>query len=185
MLRHIGLISLAITTCAAFIPIKVNAATLNIRPSNLREVAVQPGDIIDFTFNLRLDSDSVYVTPRSLAATFDSAELFQFTELQWLVPRGRPIRYDSANNNRDIARVTFRVVNPVRNGRSDVWGTLTYDDYNQNLGREILGLQTQAFGSDVVPVSEPVPEPLTIFGTAIGLGCGVLLKRKSSKKTVF
>ena len=30
--------------------------------------------------------------------------------------------------------------------------------------------------------SHIVPEPLTIFGTAIGLGCGVLLKRKSSKK---
>jgi hypothetical protein len=29
-----------------------------------------------------------------------------------------------------------------------------------------------------------VPEPLTIFGTAIGLGCGVLFKRKSSKKTL-
>jgi hypothetical protein len=29
-----------------------------------------------------------------------------------------------------------------------------------------------------------VPEPLTIFGTATALGCGVLFKRKSSKKTV-
>lgn len=31
---------------------------------------------------------------------------------------------------------------------------------------------------------EPVPEPVTIFGTATALGCGVLFKRKSSKKTV-
>ncbi len=30
--------------------------------------------------------------------------------------------------------------------------------------------------------SHIVPEPLTIFGTALGLGCGVLLKRNSSKK---
>jgi hypothetical protein len=27
----------------------------------------------------------------------------------------------------------------------------------------------------------PVPEPLTIFGTATALGCGALFKRKSSK----
>ena len=32
--------------------------------------------------------------------------------------------------------------------------------------------------------AEPVPEPLTIFGTATALGCGVLFKRKSSKKIV-
>jgi hypothetical protein len=37
------------------------------------------------------------------------------------------------------------------------------------------------FGSDFV-TSTTVPEPLTIFGTATALGCGVLFKRKSSKK---
>jgi hypothetical protein len=39
------------------------------------------------------------------------------------------------------------------------------------------------FGSDFV-TSTTVPEPLTIFGTATALGCGVLFKRKSSKKTL-
>jgi hypothetical protein len=38
-------------------------------------------------------------------------------------------------------------------------------------------------GSDFV-TSTPVPEPLTMFGTATALGCGVLFKRKSSKKTL-
>ncbi len=39
------------------------------------------------------------------------------------------------------------------------------------------------FGSDFV-TSTTVPEPLTIFGTATALGCGVLFKRKSSRKTL-
>jgi len=39
------------------------------------------------------------------------------------------------------------------------------------------------FGSDFV-TSTTVPEPLTVFGTATALGCGVLFKRKSSKKTL-
>jgi hypothetical protein len=38
---------------------------------------------------------------------------------------------------------------------------------------------------DVVPKTEPVPEPLTIFGTAIGLGCGVLFKRNLLKRQYF
>jgi hypothetical protein len=36
---------------------------------------------------------------------------------------------------------------------------------------------------DIVSPSEPVPEPLTILGAAAALGYGVILKRKSSKKT--
>jgi hypothetical protein len=39
------------------------------------------------------------------------------------------------------------------------------------------------YGSDFV-TSTTVPEPLTIFGTATALACGVLFKRKSSKKTL-
>jgi hypothetical protein len=36
---------------------------------------------------------------------------------------------------------------------------------------------------NIVPPSEPVPEPLTILGAATALGYGAILKRKSSKKT--
>jgi hypothetical protein len=36
---------------------------------------------------------------------------------------------------------------------------------------------------DVVPKTEPVPEPLTMFGAAAALGYGAILKQKYCKKT--
>src|SRR4028118_1391159 len=178
MLRHIISVSLAMTACATLIPTKVNAATLGFYPAN-REIVAKPGDILNFTFVLSIDEDSEYVTPKSLAPGWDSAELSVFTELQWLVSPGRSISYKgSANSVIDIARMSFKVEKPLKDTRRDVWGTLTYDDANKPRMEVISDLKAYGEGPDVVPV----PEPLTMFGTALGLGCGVLFKRKSSKK---
>jgi hypothetical protein len=189
MLRHIVSIGLAMTACAALIPTKVNAVTLSIRsvPRAIgNEIAAKPGDLIDFIFNLRLDATSESVTPQTLVSNYDTNELSQFTALRWLVPQGRPIAYNVGNiivTNTDIATLTLKVEKPLKDRREDVWGTLTFDEAYKTVNNEIItlsGLKADAVGPDVVPV----PEPLTIFGTAIGLGCGVLFKRKSSKKTV-
>jgi len=71
--------------------------------------------------------------------------------------------------------IRFDVLTPVKDGISDLFDAKVF--YEEN------GLQGEtpfASGADVVPV----PEPLTIFGTATAFGCGVLFKRKFSKKTV-
>jgi hypothetical protein len=175
------------TACATLIPTKVNAASLSIRsiPRAIGgEIAAQPGDLIDIIFSLRLDSGSDYVIPRSLVTERDPNELSVFTDLQWLVSVDRPIDYDATRPQVDIARRRYRVENPVRDRRSDVFGTLTYDDFNLNLGELIPGLQAEASGPDVVP-GESVPEPLTMLGAAAALGYGAILKRKYSKNTEF
>jgi hypothetical protein len=64
-------------------------------------------------------------------------------------------------------------------GFSTLFTLLAVTDYSSG-----LVIQDGTFyGSDFV-TSTTVPEPLTMFGTATALGCGVLFKRKSSKKTV-
>ncbi len=177
MLRHIFSFSLAMTACAALIPTKVNAATLSIYPPlhNPGEIARKPGDVIDFRFSAKGEQGSQYVIYKELQASFDSDELEELTPLQWLVSQNLQLQ----PTYREIASWKLKVKNPLKNGIPDVWATLIYDEETQ------FGLSTDvsipASGPDVIPV----PEPLTIFGTAIGLGCGVLFKRKSSKKTVF
>jgi hypothetical protein len=183
MLRHIALVSLAMTACVAFMPTKVDAATLSIRASSRAigdDIAASPGDLIDIIFSLKLDRNSEYVIPTNLVSYYDSGEVYEFTPLRWLVSQNRPIPFDEAIGNIDIATLQLRVEEPFKDTLPDVWGTLTYDDSNRIVDRIIPGLEAYGVGPDVVPV----PEPLTMFGTAIGLGCGVLFKRKSSKKTV-
>jgi hypothetical protein len=174
MLRHIFSLSLAMIGCAVLIPTKVNAATLTVRPSG--EIQAKPGDLIDFTFSLVPAKDSV-VIPTGWASLSDSSELSPLTEPQYLVSLNAPISYDSFRS-KDIIRQRFTVLKPLKDGIGDVWGTLTYDESGP-FG-VFTGLSISESGADVVPV----PEPVTMFGTAIGLGCGVLFKRKSSKKAV-
>jgi hypothetical protein len=49
--------------------------------------------------------------------------------------------------------------------------------------REIVGsIDNEFYGTFYTSQAEPVPEPLTILGSATALGVGTLLKRESSKK---
>jgi hypothetical protein len=161
------------TACAAFMPTKASAATLRIAPRN--EIAAKPGDLIDFIFSVRPETGSEFVLPTKLDANFDTSELEEVTPLQFLFSLNLPLTFD-----RPLASWRLRVKNPVKDGIPDVSGTLFYDEKTLVLPEISTGLSIPASGADVVPV----PEPLTIFGTAIGLGCGVLFKRKSFKKTV-
>jgi hypothetical protein len=89
-------------------------------------------------------------------------------------------------NTITVARRTFDVIAPLRDGSSDVFNASVFYRESSLPGAPLNPIQFTPFvsGGDVVPVPEPVPEPLTIFGTAIGLGGGILFKRKSFKKTI-
>ncbi len=169
MLRHIISISLAMTACITLIPTKVSAVTLTVIPGD--EIATKPGDSIEFSFVLTPDPGSV-VRFIGLGYFWDVTELSISQYSEFTLPTGSLI-----NNPTTVDRRTFNVLTPVKDGGSDVGSFAFYDELDslENSTKII-----SAFGPDVVPV----PEPLTIFGTAIGLGCGVLFKRKSSKKAV-
>ena len=169
MLRHIISISLAMTACITLIPTKVYAVTLTVIPGD--EIAKKPGDSIEFSFVLTPDPGSV-VRFRGLGYTWDITELSISQYSEFTLPIGSLI-----NNPTTVDRRIFNVLTPVKDGRSDVGPFAFYDELDSlENSTQIIGAE----GPDVVPV----PEPLTIFGTAIGLGCGVLFKRKSSKKAV-
>jgi hypothetical protein len=180
MLRHIVSVGLAMTACAALIPTKVNAATLTIESSpaggTRRQIQAQPGDIIDFIFYLQAEPGNQFVQVQGWDGNpfFDTSELEQVTQLQWQISRNFPLNLAVRRN---IATWKLKAKTPVKDTIPDVSAVVKYQEltaFGWQPG------QSPASGSDVVPV----PEPLTIFGTAIGLGCGVLFKQKSSKKTV-
>jgi hypothetical protein len=176
MLRQIVSVSLVVTACAAFIPTKVNAATLTIRPTG--QIQQNPGDLINFTFKLKPETGNHYVIPRELTDTFfDPGELEEVTPLEWLHSLDLPL-----TSEKDIAVWRFKVLNPFEDGAPDVSATLSYDELTASIGL-VTGVTISASGGDVIPVAEPVPEPLTMFGAAAALGYGAILKQKYSKKT--
>jgi hypothetical protein len=172
MLRHIISVSLALTACAALIPTKANAASFTFTP--VGEIQQKPNDSVEFVLNIN-PAPSTVVKILSWIFYSDDTELSGPTAGTTVVLRS-PI--DSPTT---IFSRTFNVLTPVKDGISDFTVKIFYEESES--GSSATPTQFEAFfsGADVVPV----PEPLTIFGTATGaLGYGAMLKRRSSKKTV-
>ncbi len=174
MLRHIMSVSLAITACAIFMPKKAMAATLTIVP--VGEIQKNRADVVEFIFAFTPPPPrpNVSILFKSLTYKWDGSELSLRTSAV--------IKEDSViTNTTTVGRISFDVFNPpVKDGNSDLFDAkVNYEEFSVIFPS--FRLETPiASGADVVPV----PEPITIFGTAIGLGCGVLFKRNSFKKTV-
>ena len=169
MLRHIMSVSLAMTACATLIPTKANAATLTVTP--VGTLQKQPGESITFIVALnQAPSTGNVLKFIFLDFNYDDSELSPSVNGINLEPPNTPV-----NNTKTIARLTFDVLRPVKDGMSDLFNVRAiYRD-----GESAVS-QLTSIAPGVVDVV-PVPEPLTIFGTATALGCGALFKRKSSK----
>jgi hypothetical protein len=176
MLRHIVSASLAMTACVTFIPTNASAVTLTVRP--VGEIPKNPGDSIEFIFSLNPGASSALIFKAFNEPGFDGNELSLNPDKSFTLAQDTFI-----TNSVTVARRTFDVITPFKGGGDDVFNaSVSY------LPTTLSGTPTSAIrqstslvsGGDVVPV----PEPITMFGTAIGLGCGVLFKRKSSKKIV-
>ena len=201
MLRHIISVSLAMAACASLIPTKANAISLTLTP--LGSLERNPGDTISFI--LRLDPQgegglsgvrilevyepSIFVISPS-PANFDHNELSSPNVQPLFDFSSQPVTVPS-----DIAALIFTVTNPIKDGQSDVISTRIRYGIGNVETEKVSTYGSSNSGLDVQPVPtngssnsgldvQPVPEPLTIFGTATALGCGVLFKRKSPKKTV-
>ena len=189
MLRHIISVSLAMTACAALIPLKVNAATLTVvndatlTVTPLGTLRKKTGDSIAFRFSLNPSGATTNsITPRLLNFTYDNSELsFEPPNSQ------NPINVSGTQttfeivNTQTIVDLSFKVLQPRKDGQSDLFNAFAWYEIDNSTGNSDQKTTFFAQGSFDV---EPVPEPLTMFGTATALGCGVLFKRKSSKKTV-
>jgi hypothetical protein len=151
-------------------PTKANAATLTVTTVSVGEAQAMPGEFLTFNYEFTPS------TPVRLVATafgFNPQELSFVAEL----PNPPIPIFTIINEPITISRI-YKVLTPIEDGQSDTSGTIYYNDLDE-FGN-IIGLSSSTtLGDDIVPV----PEPLTIFGTATAVGCGVLFKRKSSKKT--
>jgi hypothetical protein len=181
MLRRIVPLSLAMTVCVSFIPTKANAATLTLLPVDYQTLSrpetlqKKTGDLIAFALTLNPASsfggvDAVHII--NISEDYDSTELSR--------PAGR-VHYKIGNGyqfstEKVIAYFFFEVNKPVKDGLADITATVTYQ-----VNRESIFSYTFTDNSSLDV--QPVPEPLTILGAATALGYGVILKRKSSKKT--
>jgi hypothetical protein len=160
-------VSLAMTTCTSLIATKVNAATFTVLPVD--PLQINPGDPIEFILVLnpaQYGSNGVQIL-NIFDPIYDVNELF-FNPAQ--STRERPGTL--VTNTTIIARFSFNAFQPVKDGIGDIDARV---NYQHSLGT------TQAYITGNLDV-QPVPEPVTIFGTATGLGCGALFKPKFSKK---
>ena len=180
MLHQIVLSSLVLvmTTCATFIPTKVNAGLLVFTEDSLEK---DQGQSITFkvSFDPMLSDPGDFVIFHSVMAIRDASELSYNSFGSEMVPQGTPI-YGSTT----VAEFKFDVLppKPQKDGSSDILSvTLTYFLRLGNVQLPLVIIDTPLF--DVIPVPEQnTPEPLTMLGAATALGYGVILKRESLKK---
>jgi hypothetical protein len=163
--------------CGTLIPTKVNAASLILLTTDSLEK--KTGELIKFSVELDPNggdnTDVGVLTFKSIFYDDYDGDELSLNKVDRLVNEEDNI----IRNTRTIAELTFRVLNPKPDGDPDFRNIKVYYELPDVEGKMKLG-EVSGSAFDVVPV----PEPLTIFGTATALGCGVLFKRKSSKKTV-
>jgi len=181
MLRHIISVSLAMTACATLIATKTNAVNFTLTP--LDGVQRNPGDKIEFRLDVNPQGSILrflgFYEPipfNSGNGTYDSNEL-SFRQISPLIDFSQLV-----GERRFLAVFRFEVINPIRDGESDLAGVqLGYVNLTNPTEGGFRFVTIPTF--DVQPVRQ-VPEPLTIFGAAAALGYGAILKRQSSKKTI-
>jgi len=176
MLRNIISVSLVMTACTTLIPTKVNAATVTVVPVG-GSLQKNPGDSIDFilAFNPQTPVGKAirFLFPDVLA---DPNELSALSiDFNPNTPPGSIIDFTTT-----VAVARFNVINPIGDGVNDISASILYQEVDLVSGEESEVKATlYAPGGDV----RPVPEPLTMFGAAVALGYGAILKRKYSKNT--
>jgi hypothetical protein len=175
MLRHIISVSLAMTACATLMPTKANAVSLTLEP--VGTLQRKPGDTIQFVVKLNpntLGGSGNEVEIQDFFLTYDDNELSFLGHIELIADNTK------VSTITTIARSLFNVLPGVKkDGINDISATVEYQEgFNSPIPITIGGPFY-----DVEPVTEPVPEPLTMFGAAAALGYGAILKRKYSKNT--
>jgi hypothetical protein len=171
-------VSLAITACATLIPTKVNAAAFT--PLILEPVGSlqrNPGDLIQFV----LAFDPSGINSRVTIVNVVTPPGFDSSELSFDPIRSNSVSSYELSSTENIANFFFTVrPGVVKDGNSDLFRVEVNYEFTDSRG-PVSGMASII--NKPLDV-EPVPEPLTMLGAATALGYGVILKRKSSKKSI-
>ena len=169
------------TACATLVPTKANAISLTLVP--VGSLKRNPGDSIEFVLAFN---------PSGSGSSNGEVEIidvvtppgFDGNELSFDTDRSKSLSLYTVTNTTNVANFFFTVLTGVvKDGKSDVFKAVVNYQYEDENSLSGVTRGEATFENTTYDV-EPVPEPLTIFGTALALGGGVLFKRKSSKKTV-
>ncbi len=182
MLRQIVLASLAMTTCATLIPIKADAAFLTF--TRRGPVLAKEKDLI--TLRVSLDPEINPEKPEnsllqltSFKYDYDRFELKLVSEEILYAEPPKKQGISLIDRTREIAVIIFEARKDLVADLGNPYG----DFYDLEAGYEVVITKVPGIAKvkeDTVDIV-PIPEPLTIFGTATAFICGTLFKRKSFK----
>jgi hypothetical protein len=165
------------TACASLIPIKANAAGLTLAmipyTQNLQR---NPGDSLTFLMVFDVGSFRIPAYIQDYSIDYDPTELSLVQTNNLIGPN-----YQSTTET-ILAYYIFEVLESVvKDGQGDISATVNYREPRYfTTPEKFLSISSDDV-YDIEPVSEPVPEPLTILGAATALGYGAILKRQYFK----
>ena len=193
--------SLVIASSGLFITTTAcDAASISFRPTGTQldqdeilDFSGKPGDLVEF--EILIDTNGINLNPNFDNVVIEFSLFLDPTELRTInfpveTDESYPNNYFSTNFSQNttasVAIVPIKMLEGLINdGTADL--RLKLDSaYTRNSsdvrGQDVTNLFEVGggFGSEQTVDFQPVPEPTTIFGSALALGVGGWLKRKKS-----
>jgi len=193
--------SLVIASSGLFITATAcDAASISFRPTGTQldqdeilDFSGKPGDLVEF--EILIDTNGINLNPNFDNVVIEFSLFLDPTELRTInfpveTDESYPNNYFSTNFSQNttasVAIVPIKMLEGLINdGTADL--RLKLDSaYTRNSsdvrGQDVTNLFEVGggFGSEQTVDFQPVPEPTTIFGSALALGVGGWLKRKKS-----
>jgi hypothetical protein len=194
--------SLIIASTGLFITATAcDAASISFRPTGTQldqdeilDFSGKPGDLVEF--EIFVDTNGINLNPNFYNVVIEFSLFLDPTELRTInfpveTDESFPNNYFSTNFSENttalVARVPIKMLEGLINdGKADL--RLKLDSaYTRNFNgvrQDVTNLFEVGggFGSEETVDFQPVPEPTTIFGSALALGVGGWLKRKISSQ---
>ncbi len=192
--------SLIIASTGLFITATAcDAASISFRPTGTQldqdeilDFSGKPGDLVEF--EILIDTNGINLNPNFYNVVIEFSLFLDPTELRTInfpvqTDESYPNNYFSTNFSENttalVARVPIKMLEGLINdGTADLRLKLdsAYTRNSSDVRQDVTNLFEVGggFGSEQTLDFQPVPEPTTIFGSALALGVGGWLKRKKS-----
>jgi hypothetical protein len=194
--------SLVIASSGLFITATAcDAASISFRPTGTQldqdeilDFSGKPGDLVEF--EILIDTNGINLNPNFNNVVIEFSLFLDPTELRTInfpveTDESYPNNYFSTNFSENttasVAIVPIKMLEGLINdGTADLRLKLdsAYTRNSSDVRQDVTNLFEVGggFGSEQTLDFQPVPEPTTIFGSALALGVGGWLKRKKSSQ---
>jgi hypothetical protein len=196
--------SLVIASSGLFITATAcDAASISFRPTGTQldqdeilDFSGNPGDLVDF--EIFIDTSGINLNPSFDNIVINFSLSLDPTELRTInfpveTDESYPENYFSTNFSENttalVAIVPIKMLESLINDGTVDLRLKLESAYTRNTSSDVRGQDVTnlfevggGFGSEQTLDFQPVPEPTTIFGSALALGVGGWLKRKKSNR---